>query len=110
MRSSTTSAARSIRFCRNGFVTITLIAVAGPASCGSSCVPPHAGKRPRKTSGNATCLTAVEIVRAEQCSASSSPPPRQAPLTAATVGNGSERTRAEQRVPRAAAFSRALAR
>ena len=53
MPSSKTSAAFSIRFCRSGFETITLIAASGPASFGRSCVPPQAGKRPRNTSGKA---------------------------------------------------------
>ena len=42
---------------------------------------------------------AVEIVRASQCSAISTPPPRQAPLTAATVGNGSARIRPKSSWP-----------
>ena len=39
------------------------------------------------------------IVRASQCKASSRPPPRQAPLTAATVGNGSARMRPKRSWP-----------
>src|SRR4051794_4809073 len=99
MPSSRTSAALSIRFWRSGFDTITLIATSGPTRRGSSCVPPQAGKRPRKTSGNAKWRTALETVRALQCSASSTPPPRHAPLTAATVGNGSARIRANSAWP-----------
>ncbi len=47
----------------------------------------------RKTSGKPKWRTLDAIVRASQCSASSSPPPRQAPLIAATVGNGRARIR-----------------
>src|ERR671935_1415368 len=97
--SSATSAALSMRFCRSGFATITLIAASGPTSFVSSCVPPHAGTSPRNTSGNARWRTVVEIVRAVQCNASSTPPPRHAPLTAATVGNGSARSRPNSSCP-----------
>ena len=38
-------------------------------------------------------------MRAEQCSAISSPPPRQTPLIAATVGNGSARMRPNSSCP-----------
>ena len=41
------------------------------------------------------------MVRASQCSASSSPPPSAAPLIAATVGNGERANPAEQLVARA---------
>src|SRR3954470_18831473 len=99
MPSSATSAAFSIRFWRSGFETITLIAASGPTSRGSSCVPPHAGKRPRNTSGKPKCRTAVEIVRVLQCNASSTPPPRHAPLIAATVGKGSARRRPKSSCP-----------
>ena len=51
------------------------------------------------TSGNPTWRTFDAIVRASQCSASSSPPPRQAPLIAATVGNGSARMREKSECP-----------
>ena len=65
---------------------MNLTAVSTPTSGGISCVPPQAGTIPRKHSGQAKWRTAVEIVRASQWSASSTPPPRQAPLIAATVG------------------------
>ena len=65
----------------------------------SPAVPAHAGKRPRNTSGKPRCRTVLAIVRAEQWSASSSPPPRQAPLIAATVGNGSRAIRAKSTWP-----------
>ena len=39
-------------------------------------------------------------MRAVQCSASSTPPPRQTPLIAATVGNGNARTRPNSSWPR----------
>ena len=97
--SSATCGPVSIRFWRIGFSTITLIAAAGPTSRGRSCVPPHAGKRPRNTSGVAKWRTAVEIVRAVQCNASSTPPPRHAPLIAATVGNGNVRKRENSSCP-----------
>ena len=74
-------------------------AVSAPTRRGTSCVPPHAGTIPRKHSGQAKCRTAVEIVRASQWSASSTPPPRQAPLTAATVGYGSARIRPKSSCP-----------
>jgi hypothetical protein len=41
----------------------------------------------------------VEIVRASQCKAISTPPPRQAPLIAATVGYGSARMRPKSSWP-----------
>ena len=62
-------------------------------------MPPQAGKIPRKTSGHAKWRTAEEIVRAEQASATSTPPPRQAPLIAATVGNGSSPMRVNSSCP-----------
>ncbi|OLE01686.1 MAG: hypothetical protein AUG91_00635 [Actinobacteria bacterium 13_1_20CM_4_69_9] len=62
-------------------------------------MPPQAGKRPRNTSGNAKWRTELAIVRAVQCSASSTPPPRHAPLIAATVGNGSARSRPNSSCP-----------
>jgi hypothetical protein len=108
MPSSITSAALSIRFWRRGFETMTFTAVSAPTSRGSSCVPPQAGKSPRKTSGNAKWRTALEIVRALQCNASSTPPPRQAPLMAATVGNGNARNRPNSSWPaRAPSIARA---
>ena len=84
--SSKASGPVSIRFWRIGFATTNLTAVSAPTRRGTSCVPPQAGTIPRKHSGHAKWRTAVEIVRALQWSASSTPPPRQAPLTAATVG------------------------
>ena len=51
------------------------------------------------TSGKPKWRTFDAIVRASQCSASSRPPPRQAPLIAATVGNGSARIRANSSWP-----------
>ncbi len=86
-------------FWRSGFATISFTAWAGPISCGASWVPPQPGMIPRKTSGKPKWRTEVEIVRAEQCSEISSPPPRQAPLIAATVGYGSVRMRAKRSCP-----------
>jgi len=54
---------------------------------------------PRKHSGQAKWRTALEIVRASQCRAISTPPPRQAPLIAATVGYGSARIREKSSWP-----------
>ena len=82
-----------------GLATMNLTAVSAPTSRGTSCVPPQAGTIPRKHSGHAKCRTAVEIVRASQWSAISTPPPRQAPLTAATVGYGSARMRPKSSCP-----------
>jgi hypothetical protein len=56
-------AGRSILFCCNGFWTITEAALITPTRLGSSCVPPHAGTRPRETSGSATAATPEESVR-----------------------------------------------
>src|SRR5579862_4694796 len=89
MPSSKASFALSSRFCRSGLRTMTRAAASGPISRGSSCVPPQPGMIDSATSGKPTWRTSDEIVRAVQWSASSSPPPRQAPLIAATVGNGS---------------------
>src|SRR4051794_16452059 len=74
-------------------------AVSAPTSRGTSCVPPQAGTMPRKHSGQAKWRTADEIVRASQWSASSTPPPRHAPLIAATVGNGSALIRPKSSCP-----------
>src|SRR5438093_910340 len=64
------------------------IAVSAPTRGGTSCVPPQPGTIPSRHAGQAKWRTPVEIVRASQWSASSTPPPRQAPLIAATVGYG----------------------
>ena len=73
-------------------------------------MPPHAGKRPRKTSGKAKCRTAVDIVRAVQCK-------RELDATAEACAvdrrDGRERQRAqapEQLVSRTCAFDRAVTR
>jgi len=88
-----------MRFWRIGLATMNFTAVSTPTSRGTSCVPPQAGRIPRKHSGQAKCLTPVEIVRASQWSASSTPPPRHAPLIAATVGYGSARIRPKRSCP-----------
>ena len=99
MPSSTASTAVSSLFWRSGFRTITFAAASGPTSRGSSCVPPQPGMIESATSGKPTWRTFAAIVRASQWSASSRPPPRQAPLIAATVGNGSARMRANRPWP-----------
>ncbi len=86
----------SIRFWRIGFSTMNVTAVCGPTSRGTSCVPPQPGMIPRKHSGAAKWRTAVEIVRASQCSAISTPPPTHAPLIAAS-GRVRERARSGRR-------------
>ena len=47
----------SIRFWRSGFSTMNFTACSAPTSCGTSCVPPQPGMRPRKTSGQAKWRT-----------------------------------------------------
>ncbi len=89
----------SIRFWRIGFSTMNVTAVCGPTSRGTSCVPPQPGMIPRKHSGAAKWRTAVEIVRASQWSAISTPPPTHAPLIAATVGYGSAAIRPKRTCP-----------
>ena len=55
--------ASSMRFCRSGFSTMNLTASSAPTSCGTSCVPPQPGMRPRNTSGHAKWRTDDAIVR-----------------------------------------------
>ena len=99
----------SIRFCRSGFETITLTAASGPTSRGSSCVPPQAGKSPRKTSGNAKCRTA----RRDRARAAVERELDAAAETGAVDrGDGGKRQRAqaaEKLVSGACALDRALA-
>ncbi|BAK12063.1 hypothetical protein PAJ_1983 [Pantoea ananatis AJ13355] len=70
------------------------VRISGKAFCtpikrGRRCVPPDPGSSPNCTSGRPIrVLSSSEQMRALQASASSSPPPRQAPWIAATTGNG----------------------
>ncbi|CAB4910041.1 unannotated protein [freshwater metagenome] len=97
-----------IRFWDSAFSTITETAASMPIRSGRSWVPPQPGTRPRKTSGKATNAP-PEMVRCWACSASSSPPPRAAPLTKANVGTAASRSRANTRWP-CRAISRASSR
>src|SRR6187397_2415432 len=74
-------------------------ASSAPTSWGTSCVPPHPGMSPRKTSGQAKWRTDDAIVRKSQWSAISTPPPSAAPLIAATVTNGRSRIRPKSSCP-----------
>ncbi len=96
---SSASRARRSLFWRSGFWTTSATAACGPISRGVSCVPAQAGNSPRNTSGKPRWRTVLAAVLAVQWSASSSPPPRHAPLTAATVGNGSVRIRSNSSWP-----------
>jgi len=65
-----------------------------PTARGSRCVPPHPGISPSITSGSPSFVCpSSRATRCRQASANSSPPPRQGPWIAATVGNGSRSTR-----------------
>ena len=57
-----------------------------PTRRGRRCVPPDPGTTPRITSGSPSCAD-LSAMRQRQASASSSPPPRQAPRMAASTGN-----------------------
>src|SRR5690242_9703779 len=94
-----------MRFWLSGFSTMTFSAFPGPIRCGKRYVPPQPGSRPRRHSGNATAVTPEEIVRYEQCSASSRPPPRAAPFTNANDGTLSSPSRRNTACP-----SRAMVR
>ena len=94
----------SMRFWLSGFSTMILSAWAGPIRCGSRYVPPQPGSSPRKHSGIPAAVTPEEIVRYEQCSASSRPPPRAAPFTNANDGTPSSPNRRNTACP-----SRAMA-
>ena len=100
-----------MRFWLSGFSMMTFSAPAGPIRRGSRYVPPQPGSRPRKHSGRATAVTPEEIVRYEQCSASSRPPPSAAPFTNANDGtpsSPSRRNTACPSLPMARASSREL--
>jgi len=61
-----------------------------PIRRGNFVVPPHAGKMPSFVSGNPMVAFGLsDITRQSQLIASSHPPPRQAPLIAATLTCGS---------------------
>ena len=60
-----------------------------PINRGSLWVPPQPGNSPSPTSGRPICVCgAVETRRSSMVSASSVPPPMQAPSIRATIGNG----------------------
>ena len=63
------------------------LARCGPISRGSRCEPPAPGKMPRSVSGKPNVARACRM-RRSQASASSAPPPRACPLSAATTGLG----------------------
>ena len=89
---------------------MSVTAACGPIRRGVSCVPPHAGNSPRKTSGKPKWRTVLAIVRAEQCSASSEP---AAEARAVDRRDGRERQRLdalEQLVTGAAALGGRLRR
>ncbi len=96
---STAWAAWSILFCFSGLVTISSTAAAAPTRRGASWVPPQPGMIPRKTSGKPMWRTERARVRKSQWSAISRPPPRAAPLIAASVGYGRSRIAAKASWP-----------
>jgi hypothetical protein len=90
MPGSTASSTRPTRFARFPSSALPLrmmsSAAGRPISRGSLLVPPHAGKMPSFTSGSPICAFGEsDMTRQSQLSASSQPPPRQAPSIAATV-------------------------
>ena len=68
-----------------------------PITLGSFVVPPHAGKIPSLVSGSPiVAFGESDITRQSQLMATSHPPPRQAPLIAATLVCGSFEKSLEQ--------------
>ncbi len=68
-------------------VSIRSRAVCTPRSLGNRCVPPPPGKRPSSTSGRPSFVFGSRVAtRSRQATATSRPPPRQAPWIAATTG------------------------
>ena len=74
-------------------------ALGSPISRGRRTVPPHPGRMPSFTSGRPMEMEGSSAATRDlHASASSSPPPRQSPLIAATVGMGSRAIRSKQRL------------
>ena len=94
----------------SGFSTITVTALSSPAMRGSSAVPPQPGISPRNTSGSASAGAPVDTVRYVQCSATSRPPPIDAPLMNANDGNTEGGELAEHAVTEASDLEHLLVR
>ena len=73
-------------------VKISSLALAGPISRGSRCVPPAPGMMPRAHSVS-PIFASLPSTRRSHDSASSQPPPNATPSTAAMVGMGRRSTR-----------------
>ncbi len=108
--SSSACVAPIIRFWLSGLSTMQLHRRLGADEPRHELRAAPAGKSPRSTSGKAKWRTFEASVRTSQWSAISSPPPSAAPLTAASVGNGSSRSRPKSSWPASAALPGELGR